>query len=139
MFTCTYLLIVNTSLNLQLRNQQIVVTAGIIVARITDRGCCTERLWWFTSKNCLHARILLIVKTSHNLQLRHSKIVVAAGIIQARITAAVLRDYDGMRVKKMFKCTNFTYCEDIPQFTNTALTNCGRDGSKLAFYLLERH
>ena len=79
------------------------------------------------------------MKTSHNLQLRHSKIVVAAGIIQARITAAVLRDYDGMRVKKMFKCTNFTYCEDIPQFTNTALTNCGRDGSKLAFYLLERH
>ena len=65
--------------------------------------------------------------------------MVAGGIIQARITAAVLRDYDGMRVKKMFKCTNFTYCEDIPQFTNTALTNCGRDGSKLAFYLLERH
>ena len=78
MFTCTYILIVNTSLNLQLRNQQIVVTAGII---------------------------------------------------EARITAAVLRDYDGMRVKKMFKCTNFTYCEDIPQFTITALTNCGRGGN----------
>ena len=52
------------------------------------------------SKKCLDARILLIVKTSLNLQLRHSQIMVAAGIIEARITAAVLRDYDGMRVKK---------------------------------------
>ena len=40
------------------------------------------------------------MKTSLNLQLRHSQIVVAAGIIEARITAAVLIDYDGMRVKK---------------------------------------
>ena len=40
------------------------------------------------------------MKTSLNLQLRHLQIVVAAGIIEARITAAVLRDYDGMRVKK---------------------------------------
>ena len=57
----------------------------------------------------------------------------------------------------MFKCTYFTYCEDIPQFTIMALTNCGcggnnssrkaaaapaerlRDGNTLAFYLLERH
>ena len=43
------------------------------------------------------------MKTSLNLQLRHSQIVVAARIIEARITAAVLRDYDGMRVKKCLK------------------------------------
>jgi hypothetical protein len=61
--------------------------------------------------------------------------MVAAGIIVARITAAVLRDYDGMRLKK-FKCTYFTNCEDIPQFTSKKMhaLHCGieiENGSKI--------
>ena len=42
-----------------------------------------------------------IVRTSLNLQLRQSQIVVAAGIVEARIIAAVLRYYDGMREKNV--------------------------------------
>ena len=48
----------------------------------------------------MHVFFLLRQKSSLNLQLRHSQIVIATGIIEARITAAVLRDYDGMRFKK---------------------------------------
>ena len=60
------------------------------------------------------------MKTSLYLQLRHSQIVVnvAVGNIEARITAAVLRDYDGMRVKK---CLNARILLIVKTFLNLQL------------------
>ena len=87
---------------------------------LVDRGNCSSQNYSSAAlrdydamwvKKCLHARTLLIVKTSLNLQLRHQQIVVAAGIIAAAMRLLRwLRDYEmGVNLR-------FTYWKDITLF-----------------------